>query len=152
MMNQMKDDEIKTTDNTTTVKDHSEQVLDDALKKINANAKEEDSMTSARMTMKEVLGGNMLTARWVRSQIWLIILIVGFTVVYIAFRYQCQQDMIQITKLKTELKDAKYKALSTSSELTERCRESHILKMLQQQRDSLLQISDRPPYIIYIEE
>lgn len=148
----MKDDEIKTTDNTTTVKDHSEQVLDDALKKINANAKEEDSMTSARMTMKEVLGGNMLTARWVRSQIWLIILIVGFTVVYIAFRYQCQQDMIQITKLKTELKDAKYKALSTSSELTERCRESHILKMLQQQRDSLLQISDRPPYIIYIEE
>lgn len=152
MTNQMKDDEIKTTDNTTTVKDHSEQVLDDALKKINANAKEEDSMTSARMTMKEVLGGNMLTARWVRSQIWLIILIVGFTVVYIAFRYQCQQDMIQITKLKTELKDAKYKALSTSSELTERCRESHILKMLQQQRDSLLQISDRPPYIIYIEE
>ena len=80
------------------------------------------------------------------------LLIVLFTFAYVAFRYQCQQDMIQINKLKTSLKDAKYKALSTSSELTERCRESHILKMLKQQNDSLLKTSDKPPYIIYVSE
>lgn len=133
-------------------KEKAEQVLDAAMRKINDNAQEEDVKGSSRMTLREILGGDILSARWIRSQIWLIILIVAFTFVYIAFRYQCQQDLIRINKLETELKDARYKALSTSSELTERCRESHILEMLKQRHDSLLKISDRPPYIIYIEE
>jgi len=130
----------------------AEQKFNAAIKKLNDNAREEDATPSSRITFREILGGNMLSARWIRSQIWLMLLIVLFTFAYVAFRYQCQQDMIQINKLKTSLKDAKYKALSTSSELTERCRESHILKMLKQQNDSLLKTSDKPPYIIYVSE
>lgn len=137
---------------TEQYKDKAELALDAAMKKLNDNAKEEGMDTSQSMSLKEILGGNMLSARWIRSQIWLIILIVVFTFIYIAFRYQCQQDLIRINKLETDLKDARYKALSTSSELTERSRESHILEMLKQRHDSLLKISDRPPYIIYIEE
>lgn len=137
---------------TEQYKDKAELALDAAMKKLNDNAKEESMDTSQSMSLKEILGGNMLSARWIRSQIWLIILIVVFTFIYIAFRYQCQQDLIRINKLETDLKDARYKALSTSSELTERSRESHILEMLKQRHDSLLKISDRPPYIIYIEE
>ena len=75
-----------------------------------------------------------------------------FTVFYVAFRYQCQLDMIAIDKLEKELEDAKYKALSSSSALTERCRESHILEMLRANKDSLLHPSEQPPYIINIPE
>ncbi len=75
-----------------------------------------------------------------------------FTIVYVAFRYQCQQDMIAIDKLENELKDAKYKALSSSSTLTERCRESHVLELLKNRNDSLLRPSDQPPYIINVPE
>jgi len=155
----MKSEELKTDESQSNtaeeIKDEkslAEQKFNAAIKKLNDNAREEDATPSSRITFREILGGNMLSARWIRSQIWLMLLIVLFTFTYVAFRYQCQQDMIQINKLKSNLKDAKYKALSTSSELTERCRESHILKMLKQQHDSLLQTSDKPPYIIYVSE
>jgi len=155
----MKNEELKIDESQSNtaeeIKDEkslAEQKFNAAIKKLNDNAREEDATPSSRITFREILGGNMLSARWIRSQIWLMLLIVLFTFAYVAFRYQCQQDMIQINKLKTSLKDAKYKALSTSSELTERCRESHILKMLKQQNDSLLKTSDKPPYIIYVSE
>jgi cell division protein FtsL len=88
----------------------------------------------------------------VRSQIWLFVLIVAFTIVYVAFRYQCQQDMQAIDRLETQLKDAKNKALAASSTLTEKCRESHVLDILKQNKDSLLHIADQPPYIIQLPE
>ena len=88
----------------------------------------------------------------VRRNIWLFVLMVIFTIVYVAVRYQCQQDMIAIDKLEKELLDAKYKALSSSSTLTEKCRESHVLHALKQNKDSLLHIADQPPYIINVPE
>ena len=99
-----------------------------------------------------VVSGDFLTAEMVRHQIWLIMLVVLFAIVYVAFRYQCQQDMITIDKMEKELLDAKYKALSSSSTLTEKCRESHVLDALKNNKDSLLHIADQPPYIIYIPE
>jgi hypothetical protein len=60
--------------------------------------------------------------------------------------------MIAIDKMEEELLDAKYKALSSSSTLTEKCRESHVLDALKNNKDSLLHIADQPPYIIKIEE
>ena len=88
----------------------------------------------------------------VRRQIWLFLLMVVFTIVYVAFRYQCQQDLIAIDKLEKEVLDAKYKALSCSSTLTEKCRESKVLEALKQNKDSVLHVADQPPYIIYIDE
>ena len=79
-------------------------------------------------------------------------LIVAFTIVYVAFRYQCQQDLLNIDRLENQLKDAKFKALSSSSTLTEKCRESHVLDILKQNKDSLLHQADQPPYIIQVPE
>ena len=88
----------------------------------------------------------------VRRQMWLFVLVVGFTILYVAFRYQCQQDMIKISKMERELKDVRYRALTTSSLLTERCRESRVLDLLKNNKDSLLHIADQPPYIITVED
>ena len=119
---------------------------------IKEKAKEEDPKLTPTLTLRTILGGDFLTADMVRRQIWLFVLMVVFTVLYVAFRYQCQQDMIAIDKLEKEVLDAKYKALSSSSTLTEKCRESHVLEALKQNKDSLLHIADQPPYIIYIDE
>lgn len=132
--------------------DRAEEVLQETIKKIKETASEEDPRPSQQVNLRTILGGDILTAEMVRSQLWLFVLIVAFTIVYVAFRYQCQQDMQTIDKLETELKDAKNKALAASSTLTEKCRESHVLDILKQNKDSLLHIADQPPYIIQIPE
>ena len=119
---------------------------------IKEKAKEEDPKLTPSMTLRTILGGDFLSAEMVRRQIWLFVLLVVFCIAYVAIRYQCQQDLIAIDKLEEELLDAKYKALSCSSTLTEKCRESHVLDALKQNKDSLLHIPDQPPYIIYVPE
>ena len=119
---------------------------------IKEKAREEDPKPTSSMTLRTILGGDFLTADMVRRQIWLFVLLVVFCIAYVAVRYQCQQDLIAIDKLEKELLDAKYKALSSSSTLTEKCRESHVLDALKQNKDSLLHIADQPPYIIYVPE
>ena len=124
----------------------------ETIRKIKETVKEEDPKLSSTLTLRTILGGDFLTAELVRHQIWLIMLIVLFAIVYVAFRYQCQQDMIAIDKMEKELLDAKYKALSSSSTLTEKCRESHVLDALRNNKDSVLHIADQPPYIINVPE
>ena len=129
-----------------------EERLKETLQKIKQTASEEDVRPSSQLSLRTILGGDLLTTNIVRSQIWLIVLIVAFAIVYVAFRYQCQQDMITINQLELKLKDAKFKALSSSSTLTEKCRESHVLEILKQNKDSLLHHADQPPYIIQVPE
>lgn len=129
-----------------------EEMLKETLQKIRETAREEDPKPSSQLKLRTILGGDLLTTEVVRSQIWLFVLIVFFSIIYVAFRYQCQQDMIAIDKLELELKDAKFKALSSSSTLTEKCRESHVLDFLKQNQDSLLHQADQPPYIINVPE
>ena len=124
----------------------------DTIRKIKETVKEEDQKLSSSLTLRTILGGDFLTAEMVRHQIWLIVLIVLFAIVYVAFRYQCQQDMIAIDKMEKELLDAKYKALSSSSTLTEKCRESHVMDALRNNKDSVLHVAGQPPYIINIPE
>ena len=123
-----------------------------AIQMIKETVREEDPKLTPTLTLRTILGGDFLTADMVRRNIWLFVLMVIFTIIYVAVRYQCQQDMIAIDKLEKELLDAKYKALSSSSTLTEKCRESHVLHALKQNKDSLLHIADQPPYIINVPE
>lgn len=122
------------------------------LQLIKDKAREDDPRPSSTLTLRTILGGDFLTADMIRRQIWLIVLLVVFAIVYVAFRYQCQQDMLRIDKLEEELTDAKYKALSSSSTLTEKCRESHVMEALKENKDTLLKASDEPPYIVVVGE
>ena len=128
------------------------QSLKEALQKIKETAVEEDSRPLSQLSLRTILGGDLLTTQIVRSQIWLFVLIVAISIIYVAFRYQCQQDMLTIDRLEQDLKSAKYRALSSSSSLTEKCRESHVLDILKQNKDSLLHQADQPPYIIEVPE
>ena len=130
----------------------AEEAIKETIEKIKQTASEEDPRPSSQLNLRTILGGDLLTTQMVRSQIWLFIMIVAFSLVYVAFRYQCQQDMIKIDKLEEKLRDAKFKALSASSTLTAKSRESHVLEILKQNKDSLLHQADQPPYIIEVPE
>lgn len=119
-------------------------------KAIADQAREDERPHSSNFTLAKILGGDILTAQTLRNNIGLMLLIVGFIVVYITNRYKVQKDLLEIDKLNTELEDAKYKALSISSTLTEKSRESHVLESLKNGPDSALRQSDRPPYIIEV--
>ena len=126
--------------------------LKETLKKIKENVHEDDPRPTQNLTFRSILGGDILTAEMVRRHIWLFVFIVVLSSAYVAVRYQCQQDMIAIDRLNTELTDAKYKAAASASTLTEKCRESRVLDILKQNQDSLLHIADQPPYIINVPE
>ena len=113
---------------------------------------EEEASGSSSFTLRKILGGDILTAQIIRRQIWLVILIVFFVIIYISNRYNIQNDIIELDKLQKELQATKYKALSTSSQITEKSRESNVLDMLKNNKDSVLHIATQPPYIINIPE
>ena len=113
---------------------------------------EEEVSGSASFTLRKILGGDILTAQIIRKQIWLFMLIVVFIIIYISNRYSIQKDLIELDQLQKELQDTKYKALSTSSQITEKSRESNVLDMLKHSKDSPLHIPPQPPYIINVPE
>ncbi len=105
-----------------------------------------------KMSLRKILGGDILNTAIIRRQIWLFVLIAFFLVLYISNRYSCQQDIIEIDRLQNQLQDAKYKALSSNSQLTEKSRESNVLNMLKNNKDSALKMASQPPYIITVPE
>lgn len=143
------------TDNkdATTPKEEETRGVEETLKEaIAQQAIEGEAPQSYSFTLRKILGGDILTARFIRRQIWLIILVVVFVIVYISNRYSIQKSLIEIDQLQTQLQDAKYKALSTSSQITEKSRENNVLEMLKNNKDSVLHIASQPPYIINVPE
>ena len=138
----MTDEEIKISE---------EKEVKNTLESIKALASDDESRQQ-NITLREILGGDILNAQVIRRQIWVIVLIVGITIIYIGNRYCSQKELIEIDNLTKELRDSKYKALSSSSDLTEKCRESHVLEILRVNQDSTLHIADQPPFIINIPE
>ena len=110
---------------------------------------EDENIPAQSLSILKILGGDFFTSQILRRQIWLIILIV---MMYISNRYSYQKSMLEIDRLRTELQDMKYKALSTSSKLTEKSRQSRVLEMLKNNKDSVLKIAGQPPYIIEVKE
>ncbi|MDE5987373.1 MAG: hypothetical protein K2H16_08890, partial [Prevotella sp.] len=93
-------------------------------------AREEDTRHGRDISIIKILGGDFFTAQILRRQVWLMLLIACFVIFYISNRYSCQKSLLEIDKLKKELTDVKYKALSTSSRLTEISRQSHVIDRL----------------------
>lgn len=110
---------------------------------IEEQAREDEQPQSNNFTLKKIIGGDIFSAQLFRNNIWLILIVVFFTIIYISNRYSVQKDLIEIDKLENKLSDTKYRALSSSSQLTEKSRESHVLELLKTKKDSVLKMSSR---------
>ena len=117
---------------------------------IRGQADEGERPYSSDLSLAKILGGDILNTAFLKQQIGVIFIVFIFIIIYISNRYSCQQDLIRIDQLNKELQDAKYRALSSNSELTEQSRESKVLDKLRSNKDSVLHIPTQPPYIINV--
>ena len=91
----------------------------------------------SHITLKSILGGDILAHSFLKRQANLLILIVLLTILYIDNRYSSQQELIQIDRLKKEL--------------TERSRQSRIEEYIATE-GTPLQTAAAPPYLIKKED
>ena len=104
------------------------------------NKKAEEGKRKKRTSLKSILGGDILATDFFRRQTKLLVLIMVFVIFYIHNRYASQQQQIEIDRLKKELIDIKYDALTRSSELMEKSRQSRIEEYISN-KESDLQLS-----------
>ena len=109
--------------------------------------KKQNNNSPKHMSIKSILGGDILANDFFKRQTSLLILIMVLTILYINNRYECQQEMIEIDRLKKELTDIKYDALTRSSELMEKSRQSRIEEYISTE-DSHLETATSRPYLI----
>ncbi|NCC09195.1 MAG: hypothetical protein EOM31_01585 [Bacteroidia bacterium] len=108
---------------------------------------EQPASKKKQTSFKSILGGDILATDFFRRQMKLLILIMVFIIFYIHNRYASQQQQIEIDKLKKELIDIKYDALTRNSELMEKSRQSRIENYIST-TGSTLQTSTNPPYLV----
>ncbi|MBE6275940.1 MAG: hypothetical protein E7096_06320 [Bacteroides sp.] len=106
-----------------------------------------DGSSSKHMSVRSILGGDILANDFFKRQTTLLILIMILTILYIDNRYSSQQELIQIDQLKKELTDIKYDALTRSSELMEKSRQSRIEEYISTE-ESPLETATSRPYLI----
>ena len=101
------------------------------------------------ISLRTILGGDLLAGKWFRRQIWLIVLIAFYIIVYVSNRYSCQHEQILTKVLSDTLIDRRYKALTRSSQLKERMRRSYIEESLV---DTTLQTAVTPSFYLQVDE
>ena len=112
----------------------------------NKKASKETS-PSKHMSIRSILGGDILANDFFKRQTSLLILIMILTILYIDNRYSSQQELIEIDRLKKELTDIKYDALTRSSELMEKSRQSRIEEYISTEESPLETATNRPSLI-----
>ena len=119
--------------------------IEDVIKK---EAKEEQE-PSSRFSISRTLGG-VIIARFAQSQMNLMLLICALLILHISCRYMCQKKLVELDRLEARIVEAHNKAIVCSSILTEKSRESNVLKRLYETGDSTLKTSSQPPYLIKV--
>ena len=113
----------------------------------NKQKKQKENASPKHMSIRSILGGDILANDFFKRQTSLLILIMILTILYIDNRYTSQQELIEIDRLKKELTDIKYDALTRSSELMEKSRQSRIEEYISTE-ESPLETSTNRPYLI----
>ena len=109
---------------------------------------EGESEAEESKSLRELVGTLNIDGRWFFQQIPLLLLIVGGFLLMVTSRYQAQQEIIEKEQLQRDVEDWRFRALTRSSELTTRTRQSQIEKQLKLQGDSLLTIPTEPSFTI----
>ena len=113
----------------------------------NKQKKQKENASPKHMSIRSILGGDILANDFFKRQTSLLILIMILTILYIDNRYTSQHEQIEIDRLKKELTDIKYDALTRSSELMEKSRQSRIEEYISTE-ESHLETATNRPYLI----
>lgn len=117
---------------------------DNAAKKLQQKG---NRKTSYQVFLNELLDGSFLTKDVMRRNAGLFLLIVGLIIVYISNHYAVIMRLSEIDSLQKDLTEAKYEALTRTSDLMRESRQSFIQEMITQ-KGMELENSSIPPYTI----
>ena len=120
----------------------------EAIKKFTEEDEEEDEDSLGEITLKSIIGGDILQSRFMLHQVVFFMFLVVLAIVYTGNRYASQQDTLLIDSLKVELQEERNKVLTIESDLLNASRQSEIIKLLKANGDSLLLTPTKPPFII----
>lgn len=101
-----------------------------------------------QLSLREILGGDLLLGHFLRRQIRFILLLMVLGIAYITNRYVAQQEIILEENLRKELTEKKNYMLTQYSELTEQSRQSMLEQRLWANGDSSLVAPKEPPFFI----
>lgn len=118
----------------------------EAIDAINKFTDEDDE--KEEISFKSIFGGDILKSRFMMKQVVWFMFVVVLMIIYTGNRYSAQQDIINISELREELQEMKYKVLTQSSELMNKTRQSNIELYLKQTNDSTLVNPTSPPFLI----
>ena len=113
----------------------------------NKQKKQKENASPKHMSIRSILGGDILANDFFKRHTSILIIIMILTILYIDNRYTSQQELIEIDRLKKELTDIKYDALTRSSELMEKSRQSRIEEYISTE-ESHLETATNRPYLI----
>jgi len=102
---------------------------------------------SYRVFLNELLDGSFMTTDVMRRNALLLLLMVGLIIVYISNHYAVIMRLSEIDSLQKELTEAKYEALTRTSDLMRESRQSFVQDMIIQ-KGMELENSTVPPYTI----
>lgn len=100
------------------------------------------------VSLRTILGGDILGGQWFRKQFWYIVMVVVMCIIYVSNRYYCQQEMIEGTKLSDTLKDRHIKVLTAESKYKEMTRRSKVEAQLY---DTAIQLPKGDIYVLPVD-
>ena len=113
-------------------------------KKVGKFSELEDDDTVS-ISIRTIMGGDVLGGRWFRRQFPFLLLLVMMAILYVTNRYAYQKEIIENRKLTHQLEDRRLRAVVATSDLTEFTRRSNIIKTVS---DTTLDSSPAPYYYL----
>lgn len=106
--------------------------------------KRESLGDSVRGSMKELLDGKILADTVIGKNIWFILFLTGLGLIYINNGYNTEKLHMYRVKLEGELKELRFEAITTTSELMKLSTQSQVLRKIRE-AGLELQESTEPP-------
>jgi hypothetical protein len=98
-------------------------------------------------SLRDLLDGNVLTRKAVLKQSRFILLLVLIAFLSIANRNHAEHTVIQLNRLQSDVKELRARAISTSSELVKKSRQSEVIRLVERYELGLEE-SLEPPKIL----
>ena len=97
--------------------------------------------------MTLIFGGRFFSSELFLGNAWLLGMVVIYSFIYVSNRYAYQQELREIEHLKRVRLDLRYDLLTIQSEFSDKSRQSHVERYIQE-NNSELKTATRPPFSI----
>jgi len=103
------------------------------------------------VTFKDIMNGRLFTKKLFTGQIYLILLAVALGFLYISNHYKVESMQNELYVLSREVKELRYEAVTTSSDLMSMSKQSEVLEKMRVRGVDLNELTE-PPRVLYVPE